>query len=91
MKRFSPSDLVLIKDNAIKNFIALPGRCRLPGMLRDLDEDEKRTIAYVQACVSHLSRHGAIAPGAFDELTPKPYTEVQEVVEGQDYSVASAK
>ena len=89
VKQLTLTDLTLIHDNAVGNFVALPGRCRLPGMIRDLNDDEKRTLSYFLACASHLNRCGVGDPKLIEELLPRPYTAVQEVLEDEQYSVST--
>lgn len=56
MSRFDEYALELIRGAAVTRLIAMPGRCRLQGMTRDLTADECRTLAYFEASVEALNR-----------------------------------
>lgn len=45
-------DLATIKDWARKAFVSMPARARLPGMVTDLTEDERRTLALLESAVT---------------------------------------
>lgn len=79
MAQLTHRDLVLIRSNAIEEFVRFPTRCRLPGMIADLNDDDKRSLAYLKAAMSTLSRLGALT-GPVD-VVPEPYTAVQEVID----------
>ena len=81
MAKFDYRDLELIRSDTIARFNAIPTRCRLTGMTRDLDENEKRIIAYISASLVHLNRLGITKPEDLEGLFPEVFTEVQEVIE----------
>lgn len=53
-------ELSLLKEHAINGFIAIPHTCRLPGMDRDLTENEKRSYAFLEASIMCLNGLGLI-------------------------------
>lgn len=65
-KRITEHDLSLIHSSAIARYVAIPARTRLPGMIRDLNESEKRSIAFLEASAECLTRLGCMEPGALD-------------------------
>jgi hypothetical protein len=79
-KRFDRADIVAIRDKATKCFVGYPYRLRLPGMKFDLNDDDKRALAYFEAAVEVLNRLGALDADYYDAIRPVPYTEVQEVI-----------
>jgi hypothetical protein len=82
---FTLQDLGQVRDRAIKNFIATPSRSRLPGMDRDLNADENRILALVEAAVVViLAKSGVAVSNEISEQLPKPFTATQEPIEGYD-------
>ena len=77
---FTLQDLTMLRDRAIRLFGDYSGRCRLPGMTRDLTEDERRMMAFYEASAIHLSQFDA-GPVNIIDFLPAPYTAVNEVVE----------
>lgn len=71
MRKLDARDLFLIRDSAIQHYIDIPARSRLPGMTRDLTEDEKRSLSYLEACVECLSRLGAVKQEVIEEALPQ--------------------
>lgn len=69
----------LVKSAAIRDFIKIPTRCRMEGMLRDLVDDEKRVLAYISATIEMLARLGV---DVSQVKGPSVQTIVQEVIEG---------
>jgi hypothetical protein len=79
MPEVTISDLRQVRDGAIRKFIHIPTRCRMAGMLHDLNDDEKRVLAFVDATLTMLSRLGVDVSAV---QGPAVHTVVQEVIEG---------
>lgn len=58
--KLTEKDLRLLKDNAISKYVSLGLKSRLPEMDRDLTEDERRTLSYLEASITCLNRLGVI-------------------------------
>lgn len=80
---FTIQTLNEFRDGAIGQFLAYPGRCRLPKMTRDLKEDELRILAFYDASIGILNRMGVLDPKKLATALPYVYTHVQEVIEDQ--------
>jgi hypothetical protein len=89
-KHLTQADVQLIRDGAIQHFTKMPTRCRLPGMVRDLNDDEKRIIAFFEASVTHLNRVGVTSPEAVAAVVPQLFTVTQEVIEQEAASYSKA-
>jgi hypothetical protein len=68
-------DISLLRDMAIKRYVDLTQTGRLPGMSRDLYEDERRAIAFLEASINTLNRLGVINQTALDKLDLRVITE----------------
>ena len=79
MPEVTIADLRQVRDGAIRKFINIPTRCRMSGMIKDLDDDEKRVLAFVDATLTMLSRLGV---DVSQVKGPSVTTIVQEVIEG---------
>ena len=75
--------LQLLKDKAISYFISYSPRCRLEGMTTDLNDEEKRAMAYLESAVLILNQLGCLDVEKFKKAFPAPYTRVQETVWGE--------
>lgn len=60
---FTLQELIDLKDLSLRGFQEMPGRCRLPGMARDMTVEEKVAVAYYQASFTLLNRQGAVKDG----------------------------
>lgn len=80
-RQFEPSDIVSLRDEATKRFISYPHRLRLPGMNRDLNDDDKRALAFFEASVQVLNRLGALDFQHFEAIKPAPFTAGHEVID----------
>lgn len=83
----SPHDLLMIEDRARHYYISYGPRIRLEGMFRDLTDQEKRHMAYMEAVVLVLSPHGAINLEAFNKAFKAPYTAFHEPIEDGVYKI----
>lgn len=79
MPEVTIQEIHLVKSAAIRDFIRLPTRCRMNGMVRDLVDDEKRIVAYISATIEMLGRLGVDVSAV---KGPSVTTIVQEVIEG---------
>jgi hypothetical protein len=70
----------MIRDKAVSYLISYSPRCRLEGMIVDLNDEEKRSMAYLESCVMVLNQLGCIDVSKFKVAFPPPYTRVQEVI-----------
>jgi hypothetical protein len=68
-----------VRDKAIRNIIRLPTRCRMRGMIVDLNFYERRALCYLDATIEMLSAKGLVDPSKI--MGPAVYTEVQEVLD----------
>jgi hypothetical protein len=82
----TPQDYVEVRGAAIRDYVALPYRCRMRGMIVDLNDDEMRALAYMNATIEMLSRKGLLDPKTV--MGPSVYTEVQDVVAEDTYGVS---
>lgn len=80
MKSLTQHDLLMIKDKAIRYFISYSPRCRLEGMTTDLNDEEKRQLAYLESCVMLLNQLGCVDMEKFQAAFPPTYTRIQETV-----------
>jgi len=69
-KFFTHQDLVLLRDNAIRNVCNYPSRGRLPDMARDLNTDDLRVLAMFEAAVTTLVRMGVLDPERLEGVVP---------------------
>ena len=86
--KLKQADLVTIRDKAIQRFVGYPYRARLDGMTRDLDDDDKRALAFFEASVELMNNLGWLRPDFNMEDAPHVYTEVQEVISDQTYGLS---
>jgi hypothetical protein len=82
---FKESDLIAVREGAIKAFVAISGRCRLPGMVKDLTADDRRVLAFVIAAMQHLIRLGVVTAEQAEPLFPETFTLTQEPLDEQMY------
>lgn len=66
--RITDKDLTLLHSSAVSRYVAIPARSRLPGTAQDLDDQQKRAMAFLEAAAECLTRLGCMAPGAMDNL-----------------------
>jgi len=78
-------DVHEIRSRAIKIFSEIPYRCRMKGMFEDLDDDDKRALAFIEAVINVLNAKGVIDQEKAKGLGPVVWTEVQEVIDEQLY------
>jgi hypothetical protein len=77
--KFTHGDLCAVRDQAIRRFVGYPSRIRLDGMRRDLDDDEKRAMAFFEASAEILNRLGVLDRSKLESMMPHPYTADHEV------------
>lgn len=75
-----------VNGAAVRDFIKLPGRCRMRGMIVDIGDDDKRVLAFINATIEMLSRKGLVNPTGI--IGPSVYTEVQEVIDEGTYGAS---
>ncbi len=63
--KLTEQDLQFLKSNAIATYTGLPASARLPGSSRELNEDERRAYAYLDASMRCLNR---LSGGALDQV-----------------------
>jgi hypothetical protein len=80
MDKFDPNYLTGIQEQVYKVWGRMPGRCRLFGMDRDLNEGEIRALAYFEASVNILNHMGALKDGALNFVVPTIIQKTQESV-----------
>lgn len=80
MKTLTQNDLHMIRDKSISYFVSYSPRCRLEGMTVDLNDEEKRQLAYFESCVLVLSQLGCVDLEKLKEVFPPPFTRVQEAL-----------
>jgi hypothetical protein len=84
-RKLSFTDLIDVRDKGIRNFVRYAPRLRLPGMIKDLDEHDKRSLAFFEAAVEVLNNLGVLDYDRFMATWQEPFTEIQEVITEQTY------
>jgi hypothetical protein len=79
--KFTYEELVAFRDKAIMHFVKIPGRCRLDGMHIDLDDSDRRAIAFFEASIELLNRMGVLNAKRLDEVAPILHEMVHEVLD----------
>ena len=79
------ADIGSVRDAAIRYFVSYPTRARIDGMIVDLDDGDKRSLAFFEASIEVANRLGLIDPTRLEKVMPRVFTEVQEVNVEQTY------
>lgn len=79
VRRFDFTDLIALRDRAIRRYVNFPSHIRLDSMIVDLDESDKRSLAYLEAAVEVMNSLGLVFRTRLDATMPRPYTASQEV------------
>jgi hypothetical protein len=75
----SIANINALREKSIQRYISYPAHCRLPGMHRDITDEERRWVACLDAALELLRSKGVDVP---EYLIPKPYEHISEVIEG---------
>ena len=70
----------MIKDKATSYFISYSPRCRLEGMIVDLTDEDKRSMAYLESCIMILNQLGVVDMEKLKVAFPPPFTRIQSTV-----------
>jgi hypothetical protein len=84
-EKFKYPDICAIRDAAIRKFVSYPTRARIDGMIVDLDDSDRRALAFFEASIEVANRLGLIDSTKLDAVMPRIYTEIQEVIDEQTY------
>lgn len=79
--KFTYGELNTLRDKAIAHFVKIPGRCRLDGMNIDLDDSDKRAVAFFEASIEFLNRMGVLDAKRLAEVQPMLHEVIHEVLE----------
>lgn len=93
MSKLTTRELFLVRDAAIRNYVDLPVRAQLPGMDRSLSEDERRTLSYLDASISCLSRMGLINEEALEQANIRVFqvTNGHNVIDEEMEGITASK
>lgn len=85
ISKFDYTHVGAIRDAAVRRFIGYPYRARIGNMVVDLDDSDKRALAFFEASIEIMNQLGLIESSRLERVMPRVFTEVQEVNNEQTY------